>query len=596
MIRVYDATERLFNHNGIRALQPLYAQITKIDNSDYYVDLEDVLDNAIYYQKGSIIRVTTPWGEQGFRCDNPIIQNNRISCKAWHLSYDSENYIIDNTTATEKNCNDAMNHYNDSTDTESPFTVISDISFLRTTRMSCVSLFDVFTAFISTENYGGHWYRDNFTFGILSSIGEDRGVVLAHNKNITDIKVEEKWDNVCTKLLPYVLDGSTRITLDRTYVELSEKIYDIPFTKTLKFNHPLKKEDYSSEVDYISAIKGWLFAESMNYLQANKYPQINYSVSGNLDNVSDVGDVIYVKHPKCNVDITTNVISLKYDAIRGKYTAIEFGNFKKEIKNLTQEIASLVKTESDKTNENTSALLQSRLDESTARINSVLSGSYVINNGNEILIVDRLPKEDAVYCIKVNSAGIGFSSTGIYGTFTSAWTIDGTLNMQATNVINLSASMIKGGTLRLGGVNDSSGTFELYDNSNKLIALMDRLGLTVYATNGDYVKLNAEDGFAGYNKNGAKVYWADGDVFHMWNAEVDNEIKIARKIKITPVSTSDHVGVGFVALAGTGSSTSGSISGTSGGGGSCDCEFDSEEWVFTLEDGSTVKKVVLLDG
>jgi phage minor structural protein len=554
MIRVYDATEKIFDNNGIKTIHPLFAEVTKTDNSDYYVELEDILDNLEYYQKGMIVRVPTPWGIQGFRCDNPIIQNDRISCKAWHLSYDSENYIINSATATDKNCNDAINHYNDNTDITSPFTVISDISLLKTTVMERKSLFDAFTELISTENYGGHWYRDNFTFGILSSIGEDRGVVLAYNKNITDIIVEENWDNVCTKLLPYATvkledeEEDTTIILNTPFVELTEQIYDIPFTKTLKFEHNLNKDDYSTEADYISAIKGWLYREAVKYLNANKLPQINYSVSAKLDNVSDVGDIIYVKHPKCKVDIATNVMSVKYDAIRGRYTAIEFGNFKKEIKNLTQEIASLAKAESDKKIEDTSALLQAQLASATARINSVLSSSFVINNGNEILVVDRLPKEEAVYCLKINSAGIGFSNTGIYGTFTSAWTIDGTLNMQAVNVINLTASLIKGGTLKLGGTNNSSGTFELYDNSNKLMALMDKEGLTVYAQNGDFVKLNAEVGFAGYNKDGTKIYWADGDVFRMKNAEVENEIKIAGKIKIVPVSTSDNVGVGFIAI------------------------------------------------
>lgn len=550
-IRVYEPTEKLFDHNGLKILKPLYAQILKVDNGDYYIDLEDMLGNLEYYQKGMIVRVNTPWGIQGFRCDNPIIKNNRISCKAWHLSYDSENYIVNGTTSQYKNCNDAINYYNDKTDTTSPFNVISDISLLITTEMDNVSLFDVFTALISTDNYGGHWYRDNFTFGIMSSIGEDRGVVLAYNKNISDIKVEENWNNVCTKLLPYTMDGDTTITLEQPYVELDEKLYDIPFTKALKFEHSLKEEDFTSKEEFVLEIKKWLHEEAVKYLQANKDPQVNYSVSANIDNVSDVGDKIIVKHPISNkrkLEIPTEVISVKYDAIREKYTAIEFGNFKKEVKHLTQEVASIAKVDSDKKIENTSSFLLAQLESATAQINSVLSGSNVIYNGNEILVVDRLPKEEAVNCIRINSAGIGFSKSGIYGTFTSAWAINGTLDMQAINVINLTASLIKGGTLKLGGTNNSSGTFELYDNSNRLIALMDRTGLTVYATNGDYVKLNAEDGFAGYNKSGTKIYWADGDVFRMKNAEIDNEIKIAGKIKIVPVSTSENVGVGFVAL------------------------------------------------
>lgn len=549
MIRVYDATEKLFNNNGIKVLHPLFAEVTKKDNSDYYLEIEDILDNSEYYQKDLIILAPTPWGDQGFRCNNPIIRNNRISCKAWHLSYDSKNYVINSSTATEKNCNDAMNHYNDNTDTESPFTVKSDmLLYTTTTTMERKTLFDVFTELIREDVYGGHWVRDNFKFDIMSSIGQDKGVVLAYNKNITDIEVSEDWDNVCTKLLPYVIDGDQTITLDQPYVELDEHLYDIPFTKVLKFEHNINKDEYSSEESFITAIKEWLYPEAIKYLQAHREPQINYSVSAQLKNVSDVGDRIIVKHPKYKREIPTTVISVKYDVISERYTSIEFGNFKKEVKNLTQEIASVAQIDSDKKLEEASNLLQRSLESATASINSVLSASNVINNGYEILVVDRLPKEEAVNCIRVNSAGIGFSNTGIYGTFTSAWAIDGTLDMQAINVINLTASLIKGGTLKLGGINNASGTFELYDNANKLMALMDREGLTVYATNGDYVKLNAEVGFAGYNKSGSKIYWADGDIFHMKNAEIDNEIKIAGKIKIVPVSTSENVGVGFVAL------------------------------------------------
>ena len=544
MIRVYGATERVFNYNGIKVLHPLFAEITKVDDGDYYIELEDVLDNLEYYQKGLIIRADTPWGIQGFRCDNPIIKNNRISCKAWHLSYDSKNYIINEAYATNKNCNNALNHYNANTDTLSPFTVASNIDTVKDTVVVRKSLFEVFTYF--ANEYSGHWVRDNFNFRIIKRTGQDKGVVLANNKNITDIKVEENWDNVCTKLLPYVKVDDNAITLDEIYVETDENLYDVPYTKVVEFKYeekdgevvPTSKDDWDN----------WLRKKAYEYLEANKFPQVYYSVSAKLDNISDVGDKIRIKHPKCNVDMLLEVISVKYDVIAKRYTAIEFGNFKKTIKNLVDEVASIVKADIEIKTANNNALLTAELEEATSAINSVFSKSNVIYNGNEILVVDKLPKEEALYCLKINSAGIGFSNTGIYGTFNSAWTIDGTLNMQAVNVINLTASLIKGGTLTLGGANNSSGTVELYDNSNKLTALMDKDGLTVYAQNGDYVKLNAEVGFAGYNKDGTKIFWADGDVFRMKNAEVENEIKIAGKIKIVPVSTGENVGVGFVAL------------------------------------------------
>ena len=550
MIRVYDATERLFNHNGIKALHPLFAEITKIDNGDYYIELEDTLENLEYYQKGLIIRASTPWGNQGFRCDNPIIKNNRITCKAWHLTYDAKNYLIKDSYAVDKNCNDALNYFNDNTDITSPFDVSSDITEISSTRVVRQTLFNVFERFISADKYGGHWVRDNFSFGIKASVGQDRGVVLAYQKNISDIEVSENWDNVCTKILPYTTDGDVAIELDETYVELSEDLYDIPYSQTVKFENIYKKEDFATREEVLTATKEWLKAQADAYLDVNKVPLVNYSISAEISNVSDIGDLIYVKHPKVNVNITTNVISIKYDVLKGKYTKIEFGNFKKEIKNFRQEIVEEVgKDTNTKVNE-TKNLLEQELTDATDKINSVLGNSYVIYNGNEILVVDRLPKESATYCLKINSAGIGFSNTGIQGQFNSAWTINGTLDMQQINVINLTASLIKGGTLKLGGTNNANGTFELYDNTNRLVSLMDKQGLTVYATDGSYVKLNADVGFAGYDKSGNKIYWADGDVFRMKNAEVENEIKIAGKIKIVPVSTDSNVGVGFVAIQG----------------------------------------------
>lgn len=548
MIKVYDSNERVFNHNGIKVLHPLVADITKKDNGDYYVELEDTIENLDYYQNGLIVRIPTPWGVQGFRMSNPTVKNNKVSVKAWHLSYDSKNYIIEDSYAVDKNCNDALAHFNDSTDIPSPFTTLSDIPTIVSTRAIRKTLYEVYGWLLSEDKYGGHWFRDNWTLGIKARCGEDRGVVLAIGKNITDIQVKEDWDGVCTKVLPYTTDGETAIMLDDTYVSLTEQLYDVPYTKVVQFEHEFVAEEYESTEEYHAVIKEWLKNQAEAYVQANKMPKVNYAVSASIDNVSDVGDTIHVKHSKCKVNIITEVIAVKYDAIRKKYTKIEFGNFKNELKNLSQTIAAEANKHTDTVVKESQTLLQTELDQATAKINGVLGNSYVINEGSQILVVDALPKETAKNVMKISSGGIGFSNTGINGTFTSAWTLDGTLDMRNINAINMSASFIKGGVLKLGGTGNSSGTFELYDDANTKIALMGKDGLTVYAKNGDYVKLNAEEGFVGYDAQDNRVYWADGETFHMTNAEVENQIKIAGKIKIVPVATSSNTGVGFVAV------------------------------------------------
>ncbi|MBE6671341.1 MAG: hypothetical protein E7593_03965 [Ruminococcaceae bacterium] len=62
MIRVYESGERSFANNGLKILHPLKAEVTKVDNGDYYVELTDTLENYEYYQNGMIARIPTPWG------------------------------------------------------------------------------------------------------------------------------------------------------------------------------------------------------------------------------------------------------------------------------------------------------------------------------------------------------------------------------------------------------------------------------------------------------------------------------------------------------------------------------------------------------
>ena len=550
MIKVYESTEKLFDHNGIKILHPLRAYITKIDNGDYYVELQDKIESLEYYQSGMIVRIPTPWGVQGFRFANPVVKNNKVEVKAWHLSYDAENYIITDAYAVDKNCNDALAHFNsaDALDIPSPFTTLSDITTLRSTRAVRRTLFEMYELLLSADKYGGHWYRDNWVLGIKSKVGEDRGVVLKMGKNITDIQVEEIWDDVCTKILPTTTDGEVAILLDETFVEVEEPLYDIPYTKVVQFDNPFAIEDFETEEEFIDATKNWLRGQAENYIAEHKLPKVNYSVSASIDNVSDVGDVIKVKHPKCKVDILTEVISVEYDAIRKKYTKIEFGNFRKELKSLSQTITEEANKHTDEALKEAQTVFQGELEKATAEIKGSIGNSFVLVEGDKILVVDSLPKENATNVLMISSGGIGFSNSGINGDFRSAWTIKNELNMENIKVINLTASLIKGGTLELGGVNNSSGTFELRDEEGALIALMDKDGLTCYAKDRSYVKLNAEVGFAGYDANGNKAYWADGETFHMAKAEVEGEISMARRIKVVPVQSGGIVGVGFVAL------------------------------------------------
>ena len=554
MICVYPSDEKLFDNNGLKILHPLKAVVRKEDNGDYYLDIKDTVDNIDYYQAGMIIRVNTPWGYQGFRLTNPKIENKKINCRGKHLYFDAANYIIEDSYVVDKNCNDALDHLNNSTDVTSPFTTLSDVSTVNSYRCIRHSLEEAINTLI--ERWGGHLVRNNFTIEIRNTIGQDRGVVLSYAKNITSIKSDEVWDDVVTKIMPVGKDG---LKLPEVYLEVSEELYDIPYTKVVHFSQDnIKEEDYTTngeldEQSYNDALIDDLRIQGNNYLQENKLPKVNYSVSAYLKNVSDIGDIIHVKHPKCKINLITNVIAIEYDCLQEQYTKIEFGNFKNKLENLISTVTNTVTEEVTKAATENYTKLSSELTEITNSIRSAMGDSYVIYDGDKILVVDTLPKEDATNVIMINNGGIGFSQTGINGTFNSAWSIDGTMDMQRINVINLVADMIKGGTLKLGSNLNEAGILELYDEANRLICLADKDGLTIYCEDNTYVKLNPDVGFAGYDAQDNKIYWADGDEFHMKKSVVEEEITIANKLRMIPITITENGnvvnnGIGFVAM------------------------------------------------
>lgn len=553
MIKLFDILDTTFSTNGDKILQPTYANVHKEDNGQYYLELELGLEYKDYITPNKIIVCNTPTGEQAFRIHNIVDRTHKIVVEAPHIFYDSENYVIQDSYVVDKNCNDALDHLNNATDNISPFTTTSNVTTINSYRCVRKSLYEAINVVI--ERWGGHLVRDNFDIKVMNTIGQDNGVVVRYAKNLKDIEVEYNWNEVCTKILPVGYDG---ITLPDYYIS-SETQYDIPYTKVIHFDQNIDREDFineeTGEVDedaYNEALLVDLQDQALQYLDTHCVPQVNYTLQANLEKITDVGDTINVIDERLGVNITTSLISYDYNPILDKYVYLEFGNFKKNLTDLTSYIGTQTTEIVNEATSITKVTLEDELTDATSKIWGVLGSSYVLNEGDKILIVDSLPKETATNVIMLNSAGIGFSNTGINGTFTSAWTIDNVLNMQNINVINLTADLIKGGSLKLGSNLNQNGILEVYDTANNLIATLNKDGLRMNGTDGGYILINTTVGFAGYDRNNVKIYWADGDEFHMKKSVVEEEITLVDKMRIIPITITDgnnqivNDGIGFV--------------------------------------------------
>ena len=553
MIKLFNVTDTTFSTNGDKILQPTYANIHKEDNGQYYLELELGLEYKDFIQPNKIIVCNTSTGEQAFRIRNVTDRTHKIVVEAPHLFYDSENYVIQDSYVVDKNCNDALDHLNNATDTTSPFTTTSNVTTINSYRCVRKSLYEAINVVL--ERWGGHLVRDNFDIKIMDTIGQDNGVVVRYAKNLKDIEVAYNWNEVVTKIMPVGYDG---IMLPEIYLE-SETQYDIPYSKVVHFEQDINQEDYKDgetgefdEQAYQEALVNDLRSQAIDYLNKFCIPQVNYTLQANLEKITDVGDIIQVIDERLGVNITTSLISYDYNPILDKYISLEFGNFQKTLSDLTSYIGTQTTEIVSEANSITRVTLENELNEATSQIWGVLGNSYVIYEGDKILVLDSLPKESATNVIMINAGGIGFSNTGINGTFTSAWTIDNVLNMQNINVINLTADLIKGGTLKLGSNLNQNGVLEVYDTANNLIAELNKDGLKMYATDGGYILINTTVGFAGYDRNNVKVYWADGDEFHQKKSVVEEEITLVDKMRIIPITITDEYdqvindGIGFV--------------------------------------------------
>lgn len=556
MLRIFKPTDKDYRTNGDKVIQPLKATVTKEDNDAYYLDLTCGTEYLPWIKSGNIIVADTPQGAQPFRILNPEITHTKITCKCNHIFYDSANYLIADSYVVDSTCNQALDHLNTATEPKSPFRTVSDINTINSFRCVRKSLYEAITTVL--ERWGGHLVRDGWTIGIRQSIGADNGVVVRYGKNLKSIEASYDWSDVCTKILPEGANGLLLNALDSKqsiYMESSTQ-YDVPYCKTVQFSQSdIKQEDYKTpdgkhndETAYKRACLADLRQQAQKYLDENCVPKVNYKMAANLERVTDIGDTIEVIDERMGLDMMTNVISFEYDCIQGRYTSIEFGTFKQTLSGLMGTVQQTATDAAHAVNSSIVTTVNDRISESENKITNLVGGSYVIYDGEQILVVDSLPKESAHNVLRINSAGIGFSSSGISGSFTSAWAIDGTLNMQNINVINLVADLIKGGTLTLGGQDNGNGVMLVKSAAGATLGRLDNGGLTMWATDGSHIVVSAANGLTGYDSANRITYTARNGVFSMRNGYIEEGLAVGGKLKIVPVASGDNNGVAFVAL------------------------------------------------
>ena len=165
-----------------------------------------------------------------------------------------------------------------------------------------------------------------------------------------------------------------------------------------------------------------------------------------------------------------------------------------------------------------------------AEISSTVSKK--VNEDEIISKINQTPEQVTIDASKVNLSGY-VTISNLAG--------DGTTVINGSNITTgeISADRISGGTLKLGGANNVDGLMEVYDAENHLIGKWDVNGAMFYKLDGSYVKVDADIGFSGYDKDGNPLFWVSESEFHMRKSVVEEEITLCNRARFIAVDIYD---------------------------------------------------------
>ena len=531
MIKLFSSTDKIFETNGDKIIKATKAKVHKEDNGNFYLDFESGINYAEDIVENAILVVNLPQGDQAFRISNVSKTKSKISTKAWHVFYDSQNYLIKDSYVVDKDCAGAMEHLNNATEPISPFSTSSDITYVGSYRCVRKSLFEALE--VVRERWGGHLIRDNFSIGLNRTIGVDTQVVIRYRKNLKEITCEENWNDVVTKLLPVGKDGILLNELDpqRNVYLVSAISYAVPYTKTVSFTQDnISEDDYKDEdgnldeVAYKTALIEDLELKGIRYLEENSKPKISYTLSANLDNITDIGDTVEVIHEPLNISLTATVTGFEYDCILKKYTEITFGNFQKKLSGLLDDVESQTNVALA---EQTNYLMNAFSDEieaSTGEIWDLLDDYNVVYEGDKIFVLDKLPKDEAVNVILIDEDGISISKTGIHGSFYTVFSIDGALDLTPLD-------LVKWSVIEFGKAKNWAGRSKIFDGANTLLLDASKDGVKIYGQNNCYAVSNGEYFLAVYDKDNNLIFSLKNNILSTQKGSFSEELAIGNKLR-----------------------------------------------------------------
>lgn len=457
-MKIYSLNTTDFSNNGYGFLTDVISADVKEEiNGEYTLTMEYLLNGhlAEYLERENIIVCKVADGtEQPFRIKYIERNFKTINVIAYHISYDLGDDLVINTAPTNLTAQ-AFGRWvlNNSTTHAQSYTFNSDITATASARYIRKNVLE---CFMSDEDnsmlnkFKGEFKRDNYTITYNTRIGQDTGVKLLVGKNINEINITIDDTGLFTRIVPVGYDG---LTIPEIYVD-SILINNYPFPKgciakfeDIKYDETGEDPDaYDNLNDFYDALRA---AANQMFTDGVDKPLINVDIdwldlakTKEYENYTSLETIRLGDTLTCDMgdfQYTTRVIATTYDVLLDRITNFEIGkpkaSYATQANTTIQELSEI----------DTSNLLEQAQTNASNLLKDAMTGYiyFDYDNGN-LYIMDNPDPDNAVKVWRWNLNGLGYSSTGINGTYGLAITMDGSIVADYITTGTLNTAVIQG--------------------------------------------------------------------------------------------------------------------------------------------------------
>ena len=393
-----------------------------------------------------------------YKVTKPI--NGKVTVFAQHISYDLSKNVsmpFSVTPASSTACNSALQGLKTNAVETCPFTFWTDVNTVTTYSQATPSSIRQRLGGVEgsvLDQFGGEYEWDNWTVKLHKNRGTEKDITLRYGKNITDLEQEENIANTVTGVVPFWIntDKTENVTLpERAIYSQNASAYSTHLTVPLDLSTEFKDKPTVAQIRN----KATIYVNKSGFGLPKISIQVSFINLADTEEYKDIlplqecslCDTIKVQFERLGIDSTAKIVKTDYDVLREKYNSVDIGSVKSTlastINDMNASLASSIGSTSERVYADANTEASDLIDNATAWLTS--SGGYVIavknNDGSwkELLFMDTNDVQTAHNVLRINENGIGFSSTGVAGPYTQAWTLDGRLVIGGTNVPSITA-------------------------------------------------------------------------------------------------------------------------------------------------------------